>query len=295
MWLELFKKFLEWEKRKSVFSVKYASYFLNQQNFKLLIRAIQFIVRWEILELPRIYLEISKIVPTSTRTSIPSQTFKHGSLYHRFPPYPSKFKRGSTKPIKHFFPDPATDLTTDVLAIIELTFYIFAFVMYFWRINDILAFLNDLKCFTRFGRPSNLKELVERQNKNMKILYVYTIFSSLVYAMYSFYSNEQCEKKAAREGVSCSCPLMLPLWLPGNIISNYYVRLCVFIIQTCFIVCWFLPTVAATYSIASFTELLTAKVVHLRETLEAISAVSSAQEKNRKLLHCAKYHIDTIR
>lgn len=191
--------------------------------------------------------------------------------------------------------DPTINLTDDALAIIELTFYIFAFLMYFWRINDILLFYKNLRCFTKFGRPRNLEKLVEKQNKIMKIAYIYTIFSALIYAFYSFYSNEQCEKKASREGVPSSCSLVMPLWLPGNVLSNFYVRLCVFIVQTCFILCWFLPTVAATYCIASFTELLTSKVIHLRETLEEISTLPAAEEKGRKLIHCARYYNDIIK
>lgn len=91
-----------------------------------------------------------------------------------------------------------------------------------------------------------------------------------------------------------SCALLLPLWLPYGILSHFYVRLLVFIVQTVFVLCWLLPPVAATYCIASITELMTARVVHLKDLLKEISGETSVEEKRKKLIYCARYHVDIV-
>lgn len=182
----------------------------------------------------------------------------------------------------------ALELADNALYGVVTTFSLYTYIGFLFRANRLIEFIDQIKDYTNFGEPPQLKHLIRTQNKNMKYIYFYTFVSTLMYSFVSYLENDACE-------YGHSCTFVLPIWLPDNLKEVGTVKILCWIYQNIVVLMILLPSVTGTYFGACITQHVTVRVVHLRSLMAKASKEINYKTKMRKLMYCIKYHIYIVR
>lgn len=187
------------------------------------------------------------------------------------------------------------ELADDLLVFVEMGFCIYVYTVFFIKANECVDFVEDLKDFTIIGKPKKLEDLMEKQNRFTKIAYAYTLCGTFLYTLASCWSNMECERKRIQMKLPNHCALLLPVWLPFDLLDVFVIKMTILGLQVLGVLTVLLPAVVSTYFAAAITEHVTLRVSHLREIFADISYLENENANMAKLINCIKCHIDILR
>ncbi|XP_066251429.1 odorant receptor 49b-like [Euwallacea similis] len=140
---------------------------------------------------------------------------------------------------------------------------------------------------TKFGRSLNFNEIKRQGDRLGKIVYLSSIFSAIIMAIYEIFTEKAC--LLSNSGRNEICGLVIPVWLPSGLADSTMFKRCVLLYQvfTLLVGIMFTAILSLQNQVCQFIE---DKTKHLSVLFNKINAAGTSTLQYQQFSFCMEYH-----